>query len=90
MRARILRNVEAWIALRRPRRFDFNPAEFTITSDDRRLPLDARDPRAVELEYAELRLSFWNADTAAEARLVARRAVTLARNLARRQLVPVE
>jgi hypothetical protein len=90
MRARILRNVEAWIALRRPRRFEYDPAEFTIVNDHRGRMAHERDPRAVELEYTELRLAFWNADTAGDVRIIARRAVTLARNLASRQLVTAE
>jgi hypothetical protein len=88
MRARILGNPEAWAAIRRPARHEYAPADFLITSDDRRQPLSARDPRAIEAEYREHRLAFWNLQDAGAVRLVARRAVVLARHLARRAVDP--
>lgn len=81
MRARILAVPEAWAAIRRPiwRRYD--PVTFTITDDDRRLPFRQRDPRAIEFEYDHCRERFWSSGYAGEVRLMARRAVQIARYL---------
>lgn len=89
MRARVLEHPEAWAALRRPVRHEFDPAEFQITDDDPRRLLAERDPRAIELEYQRARLRFWNEhESAGRVRLIARRALVLARHLALRALDP--
>lgn len=88
MRARVLSHPGAWVALRRPVYRDFDPASFSDRDDDRRLPLWQRDPRAIELEYGELRLAFWLAEKPGDVRLIARRFLMLARHLARRALDP--
>lgn len=84
MRARVLQHGAAWAALRRPERLEYDPAQFSDQDDDRRLSLALRDPRAIEAEYRELRLAFWTATNAGAVRLIARRALVLARHLARR------
>ncbi len=86
MRARILAHGPARLAIRRPDRLEYDPAEFTISSDDRRLPLESRDPRAIELELRELRLEFWQAAAPYRVRVIGLRCVRLARNLWRRSL----
>lgn len=86
MRSRVLAHGAARLAIRRPECLDYDPAEFTITDDDRRLALEARDPRAIELELRELRLEFWQATTPGRVRLVARECVRLSRHLWRRSL----
>lgn len=89
MRARVLANIEAWIAIRRPVHRDYDPSTWRIESDDPRRPLEERDPRAIELEYRAARLAFWNEHAdAGHVRLAARRAVRLARHLAQRALAP--
>lgn len=86
MRARVLAHGAARLAIRRPDVLDYDPAEFTITDDDRRLPLEHRDPRAIELELRELRLEFWKAATPYRVRVIGLRCIRLARHLWRRSL----
>lgn len=88
MRARVLSHRGAWVALQRPKRRLYDESAYTDRDDDRRLPLWHRDPRAVELEYDELRIEFWLAADAAQVHFIARRALVLARHLARRALDP--
>jgi hypothetical protein len=82
MRARLYRVPAVYRALFRRVSHEYPERELTRSRDDRRLPLSARDPRALEWELRELYLEFMlDRRTPEELRAIAVRALRISRNL---------